>query len=135
MLHQMASDINKSKRMLYMILPLMTGSTQIIWQATSCRKPCKDGFLRLTQGKIIKLPVNHATGRRGHGSLKAKLSQNGNPPDQVLFCVSMANVSCRHPPTRSQRLKNITFRSWRREECILVRQSLLYLVLSIYGVD
>ena len=87
MLHQMASEINKPKRQSYLNFAVnISGNTEIIWQATSCRKLFKNGFLRPTHGKITKSPVNRATRRRGHGSLKAKLSQNGNPLDQVLFC-------------------------------------------------
>jgi len=93
MLHQMASDINKLKRPFYLNLPLLSGNTEIIPQATSCRKPSEDGSLPQIHGRTITSPMNCAMRRPRRGSFSAKHSQNGNGLDRVHFYGFMENVS------------------------------------------
>ena len=95
MLHRMASDKNKSMRQFFLKLPLLTGSTEIVWQATSYRGIFENGSLPLILGKTTTLPANRTTKGLRHGSFKATRSRNGKHQDQVPFYGSTGNVSRR----------------------------------------
>ncbi len=70
-MHELASEVNKSKRRLFLILPLLTGVANIVWQATRWSRIFDIGCHRLTLGRITIFPASHATeGPRG-GSFRA----------------------------------------------------------------
>jgi hypothetical protein len=121
MLHQMASDINKLTRQLDLNFAATVWKTQLVRQATSCRKLFEDGYLPPIHGKTITSPTSHVTRQLRCGLFEAKHSQHGDRLVRALFCGSMANVSrCLAIPP-SQRLTDIIFSSGRRKERVLVR--------------
>ena len=119
-LHQLASDINKSKRQSYPGV-CIAGSAETVWQVTNCREIFDVGSLRLTHGNITTPPSNRGRVALGHGSLTATRSRNGKQPDRALSYGFTGNVSCPPALTRWQRLMNFPFRSGLWEECTLVR--------------
>jgi hypothetical protein len=74
------------------MLPLLAGSTEIVWQVINCREIFGAGSLPPIHGKISTSPMNHATVRLGHGSFKVIRSWNGDNPDRIPYYGSMGNV-------------------------------------------
>ena len=64
--------------------------------------------------------MDHGTAGLEHGLFKVTHSQNGKHLDQVHYFGSMGNVSCYRALTDFQRLIVSPFRSWGRQECLLV---------------
>ena len=93
-LHEVASDMNKLKRELVLMLPLLAEITVIAWQVTSCNKISAIGSLLLIHGRTTILPEHRNTQGRGSGSLMASRSQNGDRRRRVPFFGSMENVGC-----------------------------------------
>jgi hypothetical protein len=93
-IQQIASDINKSKRPLFLIFAFADRKAESVWQEKNGNKTFEAGYLPLTRGKIIISHLNRATAGLPRGSSKATHSPNGNRPDRVLFCGFMANVCC-----------------------------------------
>ena len=96
-MHEMANEMNKSKRQIFrekLLLPI--GTTEIVWQVTSYSRMFEVGSLHLIHGRITILPANRDTLAQQRGLSKAAPSQNGNHPDQVPFYGFTGNVS---PPS------------------------------------
>jgi hypothetical protein len=100
----MASDKSKLKRQLFLTFAIPYRNIEIGRQVTSCREIFEIGSLRLIHGKITKFPTNRASKGPQHGSFKETRSRNGKRRDQIRFCGSMGNVSCRLVLALSQRL-------------------------------
>jgi hypothetical protein len=70
-MHQAASDLNKAKREPFLMLWYLTGITEIVQQGTAYRKIFSGGYHRLTRGRTIMLPANHAIAGLQSGSFRA----------------------------------------------------------------
>jgi hypothetical protein len=92
-MHDIVSDVNRSKRQLLM-LRLLTGLTDIVWQVMKWKRMFDFGSPHQIHGKITTLLMNHATERPGRGSSKVTPSRNGSGPGQALFYGFMENVRC-----------------------------------------
>src|SRR5579863_5135099 len=94
----------------FLILPLLTRSTEIGWQVTSCGEIFEIGSFPLIHGKTTILPVNRTTRGLQRGFFKATRIRNGKHPDRVHFYGYMGNVSSHIAITLSQIL--IVFTLW-----------------------
>ena len=81
--------MNKSKRKIFVKLPLPSGVTDVVSQV----KIFEVGCLHLIHGRTTIWPVDRDTQEQQLGLSTAVLSQNGNHLVQVRFYGSMGNVS------------------------------------------
>ncbi len=114
-----------------MKLSLLTEITEVVWpwQVTNYRKLFYVGSLRLTRGRIIRLPADHDIREQQRGLSEAAPSRNGSRPDKVPFYGFMENV---RSPIRipSQWLIIHPLGSGRREKRHLVWSSIRYFRLQ-----
>ena len=95
MLHELASDMNKSKRQLFLNFATVNKIPDTIWQAISYRMLSEAGSPLQIHGKtIISLAGLDTAGPR-IGLSKARHFQSGNCPDQVPSFGFTGNVSDR----------------------------------------
>ena len=92
-MQRLASDMNKSKRQLFLSLLLLIWATETTAQVITCKKTFVVGFLPRIRGKITTLPVKHATMGPQRGSFGASRFQIGNLLVQVPFYGSTGSVS------------------------------------------
>ena len=92
-MHQVASDLNKTKREPFLMLYQLTGITEIVQQVTDYRKIFSGGYHHLTPGRTIMLPANRAIAGLQSGLYGATLFRNGERLKfLVRFYGSMGNV-------------------------------------------
>ena len=117
----MTSDMNKSKRQLFLEITIATRKAEILWQVTSYWVIFKSGSLPPILGKTSTSRANRGTSRPGSGSLRETHSQNGRILDQARSYGSMGNVSCGPALMFLHRLMPSPVRSGRWRERPLVR--------------
>ncbi len=92
-MHQVASDLNKSKREPFFDIAIADLDHRDCPQATSYRGIFSTGYRHLILGRIIILPANHAITGLQNGSFRATHFQNGKHlMSRVLSYGSMGNV-------------------------------------------
>jgi hypothetical protein len=76
-MQQVASEMNRSKRQLYELLPFPTRGSEIVWQVTSYSMMSGNGSLLLIRGKTTTLPVTCTAKGLQRGSFRVTHSCNG----------------------------------------------------------